>query len=163
MAPDDAARTAGIFFAIAMSSALIWAPIAGFLNDRMDRTHAMAFAMLLCGAGYSSMGLIADPLGGWMYPATALLGIGQMSAVTASQTLIGQEAPTEHRGSIIGMFSFFGTIGVMFITSVGGRLFDSFGPASPFVLTGAINVILLIAAVIVSRLPDQREVAEVTT
>ncbi|MDP6675513.1 MAG: MFS transporter, partial [Gammaproteobacteria bacterium] len=42
MNPEDAMRAAGGFFALAMSSALIWAPIAGFINDRLDRTRAMA-------------------------------------------------------------------------------------------------------------------------
>jgi len=162
MAPQDAARTAGGLFAMVMSSALIWAPIAGFLNDRLDRTHAMALAMFLCAAGYSAMGLINDPLGGWIYPASVLLGIGQMSAITASQTLIGQEAPAESRGSVIGMFSFFGAAGVMFITSVGGRIFDAIGPAAPFVLIGSINALLFVAAIVVSRLPAERGVAEVT-
>jgi MFS family permease len=161
MAPEDAARAAGGFFAMAMSSALIWAPIAGFLNDRLDRTHAMALAMFLCAAGYSAMGLIADPLGGWMYPASVLLGVGQMSAITASQTLIGQEAPAGQRGSIIGTFSFFGAAGVMFVTSVGGRIFDAIGPAAPFVLIGSINAILFVAAIVVSRLPEKPDQAEV--
>jgi MFS family permease len=162
LTPGDAARTAGGFFALAMSSALIWAPISGIMNDRLDRTHAMALAMFLCAAGYSAMGLITDPLGIWMYPAAVLLGIGQMSAITASQTLIGQEAPAEHRGSIIGMFSFFGAAGVMFVTSVGGRLFDAIGPAAPFVLIGSINALLFVVAIIVARLPGERVVSENT-
>jgi MFS family permease len=86
-----------------------------------------------------------------------------MSAITASQTLIGQEAPAEHRGSIIGMFSFFGAAGVMFVTSVGGRIFDAIDPSAPFVLVGAINILLFIAAILVSRLPDQRDIANITT
>jgi MFS family permease len=107
------------------------------------------------------MGLIADPLGGWMYPASVLLGVGQMSAITASQTLIGQEAPAGQRGSIIGTFSFFGAAGVMFVTSVGGRIFDAIGPAAPFVLIGSINAILFVAAIVVSRLPEKPDQAEV--
>jgi MFS family permease len=150
LSPEDAAGTAGQFFAIAMMGALIWAPIAGVLNDRLNRIHAVSLAMFLCAAGYSCMGLIEDPLGVWMYPAAILLGIGQMSAVTASQTLIGQEAPAERRGSIIGTFSFFGTAGIMFVTSIGGRIFDTIDPAAPFVLTGAINALLFFAAMFIS-------------
>lgn len=151
MTPDDAAKNAGAFFALAMTSALIWAPIFGVLNDRMNRTYAMALAMLLCTIGYSAMGLIPDPLGGWMYPAAVMLGVGQMSAVSASQTLVGQEASVEHRGSIIGMFSFFGAAGIMFITSVGGRIYDAFDPSAPFVMVGSINALLLICALIVGH------------
>jgi MFS family permease len=163
MTPDDAARSAGGFFALAMMSALLWAPVAGILNDRLTRTRAMALAMFLCAIGYLVMGLITDPLGVWMYPAAVMLGIGQMSAITASQTLIGQEAPPEQRGSIIGMFSFFGAAGVMFVTSVGGRIFDAIGPSSPFVMIGLINTLLFVAAMVVSRLHGERDLAEATT
>ena len=71
MTPDDAARSAGGFFALAMMSALVWAPIAGILNDRLTRTRAMALAMFLCAIGYCVMGLITDPLGAFMYPAVS--------------------------------------------------------------------------------------------
>ncbi len=156
MSPGDAARSAGGFFALVMTSALIWAPIAGLINDRLQRTPAMALAMFLCAVGYSVTGFIDDPLGKAMYPAAILLGIGQMSAITASQTLIGQEASAEQRGSVIGMFSFFGAAGVMFITSVGGRIFDAVGPAAPFMLIGAINSLLFVAALLVMKIPGER-------
>lgn len=151
LSPDAASRTAGMYFALVMTSALAWAPIAGVLNDRMDRTGAMALAMFLCACGYSVMGIIPDPLGGWMYPAGVLLGIGQMSAITASQTLIGQEAPGAIRGSVIGMFTLSGAAGAMFITSIGGRIFDAIAPSAPFVLIGIINGVLFLAALWVSR------------
>ena len=77
--------------------------------------------------------------------------------------MIGQEAPAEQRGSIVGMFSFFGAAGVMFVTSVGGRLFDAIDPSAPFVMIGAINALLFVAAMVVSRLHGEREVAEVAS
>ena len=104
MAPEEATKTAGLFFALVMLIALVWAPVLGVLNDRFDRTGIMAASLAVAAVGYSSLGAIPDPLGGWMYPAAVLLGIGQMSVVSASQTLIGQEAPAELRGSVTGMF-----------------------------------------------------------
>jgi MFS family permease len=154
MSPNEASKVAGGFFGLVMGSALLWAPVSGWLNDRLSRVSAMALAMVLCAVGYSCMGLIPDPLGGWMYPAGVLLGIGQMSAITASQTLIGQEAPAAHRGAVIGVFSFFGAAGVMFITLVGGRLYDAIDPSAPFVLIGVCNALLFLAALLLSKRPD---------
>jgi MFS family permease len=86
-----------------------------------------------------------------MYPAGVLLGIGQISAVTASQTLIGQEAPPAYRGSVVGMFSMFGAAGILFISSVGGWVFDHIDPAAPFVLIGVVNGVLFLVAMRVAK------------
>jgi MFS family permease len=153
MSAAEAAGVAGGFFAMVMTCALIWAPVMGWLNDRLDRVSAMGLAMLLAGVGYVSMWFIPDPLGLWMWPAGVLLGIGQMSAVTASQTLIGQEAPPAYRGSVVGMFSFFGAAGILFITTIGGRLYDAIDPAAPFLLIGVVNTLLFLWAL---RVPKAR-------
>ena len=151
MSPDEASKTAGGLFGLVMGSALLWAPVSGWISDRFDRVTAMAIAMGLCAVGYSSMGFIDDPLSSLMYPAGVLLGMGQMSAITASQTLIGQEAPAASRGTVIGVFSFFGAAGVMFITSVGGRLYDAIDPTAPFVLIGVVNALLLVCALLLRK------------
>ena len=158
--PEQAAATAGQFFAVVMSCALLWAPVMGWLNDRLNRVRAMVLAMLLAGIGYVSMWFIPDPLGPWMYPAGILLGIGQMSAVTASQTLIGQESPPAYRGSVVGMFSFFGAAGILFITSVGGQVYDAISPSATFLLVGVINAGLFFWGLRVARLHRVSQLAE---
>jgi MFS family permease len=146
MGADDAARTAGILFSLVMTAALLWAPVMGWLNDRLDRTTAMILALVLAAIGYSVMGLITDPLANWIYPASVLLGIGQMSVTLASQTLLGQESPREVRGAVVGTFSIFGAAGILFITSVGGRIYDAIDPSAPFVLVGLANGLLALMA-----------------
>jgi len=160
LAPEAAARKAGMLFAMVMTSALVWAPVMGWLNDRMDRARAMALAMGLAAAGYIGVAFVPDPLGVWMYPVGALLGIGQISAVSASQTLIGQEAPLAYRGSVVGMFSMFGAAGILFISSIGGWIFDKVDPVAPFVLIGVANAVLFLAALRVAAhvKPIQEEV-----
>jgi MFS family permease len=146
MGAAEAARTAGMLFALVMTAALLWAPILGWLNDRLDRTVTIAIALTLAAVGYSTMGLISDPLGGWIYPASVLLGIGQMSVTLASQTLLGQESPRETRGAVVGTFSIFGAAGILFVTGIGGRIYDAIDPAAPFVMVGVVNGILGIVA-----------------
>jgi MFS family permease len=146
MGPDVAARTAGSLFAMVMTAALLWAPVMGWLNDRLERTLAMAISLTIAAAGYSVMGLISDPLAGWIYPASILLGMGQMSVTLASQTLLGQEAPKKSRGAIVGTFTVFGAAGILFVTSIGGRIYDSIDPSAPFVLIGVANGLLALLA-----------------
>ncbi len=156
LSPDVAALKAGGMFAMVMTCALLWAPVMGWINDRIDRVKAMALAMLLAACGYTGVAFVPDPLGVWMYPFGALLGIGQISAVSASQTLIGQESPPAYRGSVMGMFSMFGAAGILFISSVGGLVFDKLSPAAPFVLIGIANGVLCIAAVRIAKNKDQK-------
>lgn len=148
---DEAQKVAGGFFGLVMGVALLWAPILGFINDVFDRTTVMTLALLIAAIAYLAMGLIPDPLGGWMIPGAVLLGIGQMSVVSACQTLVGQEAPPNLRGAITGMFALCGAGGILFITKVGGQIFDAIGPASPFVLIGTINGLLFFFALYVRR------------
>ena len=92
---------------------------------------------------------VNDPAAASAIPVFVLLGIGQISAFLGSQTLIGQEAPESKRGSVVGVFNTCGAIGILVASGIGGRLFDAVGPSAPFVLVGAFNGLVLIAAVVV--------------
>ncbi len=142
MPADEAARFAGGMFALVMTAALLWAPVLGWLNDRLDRTLIMTISLLLALFGYTLMGLIGDPTGSWLIPASIVLGIGQISVTQASQTLLGQESPPELRGAIVGTFSVFGAGGILFVTSIGGRIYDQVAPSAPFILIGVLNGLL---------------------
>jgi MFS-type transporter involved in bile tolerance (Atg22 family) len=103
---------------------------------------------MLAALGYGSMGIIEDPLGDIMLPVAMLLGVGQMAVMQSSQTLIGQEAPSDRRGAVMGMFSICGAAGIMFITKVGGIAFDVWKPA-PFVSVAVVNSLIFIAALVI--------------
>ncbi|MDG2320356.1 MAG: hypothetical protein P8L79_08865 [Rhodospirillaceae bacterium] len=47
------------------------------------------------------MAFVSSPLGPSVYPAFALHGAGQLSALFSSQGLIGQEATEKERGSVV--------------------------------------------------------------
>jgi MFS family permease len=75
-------------------------------------------------------------------PFFILLGIGQISAFLGAQTIIGKEAPEAVRGSVIGLFNFFGAVGILVLTGIGGWLFDHVGPWAPFFLVGVLNGVI---------------------
>lgn len=134
---------------------LIWTPLFGFLLDRLDRVTGIAVAMGLAGTGFISMQFITSPLDAAMLPAFALLSIGQISAIMASVTLVGQEAAPAERGSVIAMNGWCGALGILLAAAAGGRLFDQVGPAAPFVAIGLLQLLLAVAAVAV-RLQAER-------
>ena len=124
-------------------------PFFGYFNDRVNRVTALAVGMFMAGCAYLSMMLIDNPLDPAVLPIFAFLGIGQISGFHASQALIGQEAPKFERGAVIGFHAFCAAIGIMLATVIGGRLFDSWMPAGPFVLVGAANLVVCLLAVVV--------------
>ena len=146
---SDAVKSATMLFAITQGAGLLWMPVIGYIIDRLDRVTALAIGAALAAAGFGSMGLIEDPLDRSNLHLFVLIGIGQVSCFSASQALIGQEAPVEKRGSVIGVFGFCGALGILISTYVGGQLFDGWMRAGPFVLVGAANIVILVLAIAV--------------
>ena len=146
LSPAEAQAAGTKFFGLAQVVATLWALVVIFFIDKLDRTLAMALAMTLASASYLLIGSIDDPLGSGMYIAAAFMGIGEMSAILASQSLVGQVAQDRGRGAIIGVFSMFGAAGILAATFIGGILFDAWKPSAPYVLVGISDGILAIFA-----------------
>jgi MFS family permease len=149
IAAPDAMAYAGRLMAIMGVATLLWAPLFGLLLDRLNRVTAMALAMGLAAAGYGSMGLIGSPFDSAMLPAFLLLAIGQGSAIVSSATLVGQEASPAERGTVIATNGWFGAIGILLSSLVGGLLFDAVDPSAPFVLIGLFQAGVLVFALFV--------------
>ena len=147
MTTEDALVQVGIMFGILQLAALLFAPVIGYIIDKINRVTAVALATAIAGTGYMWMGLLDEPMGPQAYPAVIILGMGQVSAIVAATALVGQESTDETTGSISGAFNMFGAVGVLIATKFGGWLFDAWMPGGPFVLAGVMNVIILFMAV----------------
>jgi MFS family permease len=146
MTPTEALSAGVLPFVVAQSVALCWPAVIAVPLDRMNRMGALGWCMLLGMIGYCCLYFVTDPLQGASLILFALLGIGQISALLASQTTIGKEASAEMRGSIIGVFNFCGAVGILILTVIGGWLFDNVGPWAPFFLVGILNGLVGLAA-----------------
>ena len=146
MTTQDAFVQAGIMIGILQLSALVFAPVIGYLIDKISRVAAVALATFIAMVGYVWMGILDQPFGPQAYPAAIVLGMGQVSAIVAATALVGQESTKEMTGAISGAFNVFGAIGVLLATKAGGWLFDAWMPGAPFIITGALNAIIALAA-----------------
>jgi MFS family permease len=144
----EASSRQGALFGIVQGSAMLWAPIFGWMADKVNRVTLVIVATVLSVIGYGWMGFTPDPaLGGAAFGAAAMLGIGQASGILASQVLIAQEAPSAIRGAVIGMVGFFGALGILAISKIGGYTFDEWRPGSPFIIMAGANIVLLVFAI----------------
>lgn len=149
MSSADATARAGLIFAVMQISALCSAPLVGILIDRIDRLVALAICMGVVALGYTGMGLIEDPQSPVIWFAAIAVGFGMMSGFLASQALVGEAADPEIRGATIGLFGLCGAIGILFVTSTGGFIYDQWLRSGPFLLTGALATLLTLGALAV--------------
>lgn len=161
MSSAEALATAGKLFGILQLAAMLWAPAMGWLVDRLRRLDGLCLALALAGTGYLLMGQMTQPFDAGFIPFAVLLGIGEMSVIVAAGALLGQEAPLENRGPVIGFYNAVGGVGILFATFVGGQVFDAIGRTAPFSLMGLLNLVLLAAALLV-RVRAARAVQAVT-
>jgi MFS family permease len=149
----QATARAGVVVAVSQATALVAAPLIGWLGDRVDRVVLMMIAFGFAAVGYGWVGLTDDILAPAAIPALVLLGVGQSGTILASTVLMGQEARADIRGSVFGVQSFCGGLGILAISAIGGRLYDAEGPGSPFLLIAVLNLLVLVWSLWVKRLP----------
>jgi MFS family permease len=158
MTAAEGLAKATIVFATIQTAALIASPLIGIMNDRINRVTALVIGMGLATVGYFLFGLQDTPYGNSSMAIAFVLGIGQVSAILAGATLIGQEADPKITGATVGVWSFCGAIGTMIGSLAGGLLFDFWMPGAPFILMGALNLLVMAGALYVRiKFPQQEE------
>jgi MFS family permease len=141
-------------YVIANASGLVFAVVFGLMLDKMNRITAGVVAMGVAAVGYLAGGFVGDPTSALIVPVSIVLGLGQICAILASQTVLGQEAPRDVRGAVFGLAGVCASLGILFTTAVGGWLYDVAGKGTPFFLVGAVNLaIMLFGVVLLVRRP----------
>ena len=149
--PEVSIAKAGILFGIVQLSALLWGLVMGTIVDKLNRVHAVCIAYSIATLAYLFMGIYGtgDPNQAFstkMILFAIFLGMGEISVINAGGAILGQEAPPNIRGSIMGVFAALGAAGIIFASSLGGMLFDNWLRSGPFIMMGVLNGLLLIFA-----------------
>ncbi len=140
MTPSEAMASLAVpAVLMVVTGALVGALLTGWLSDRISRVRAVTLASGLAALAYGGMFLVSDPTAGWVKAVLFVMGVAEISAFVSSQALVGEAAPAQKRGVVIGFFGVAGACGILVGTAGGGSLYASFGPASPFVLFGLLN------------------------
>jgi MFS family permease len=148
----EAASRARVPFIAAMAAGLVTALVVGLLLDRVDRLRIGIAAMALAGVAYLVCGFIDDPArGGLMLSVAILLGAGQIAAIIAGQTLLGQEAPLDVRGAVFGLAGICASAAILFTNALGGWLYDTVSRGGPFFLLAAVNFGIVVIGLRITR------------
>jgi len=156
LTPGEAQGKAGIYVAIYSLAALGWAPVVGIIADRIDRLTLTLIAFVLAAIGYAALGMSSDVLTlSSIAPALIMAGIGQSSTAMSITVLLAEVCPPKIRGSVFGVQSFFGALGILAISWGGGQLFDLVGPPAPFIAVAAANAAVFAIALAVRSIESR--------
>ena len=136
----------GVLMVIIQVVSIAAMPAIGVLNDRAKPLFALQLSLVLAVAGYGSTYLVTDPsaLSGKL--AAGLLSVGQSAVIISSQVFVQAEAPLKVRGTIIGFFTVCSGLGAAVILKLSGYIYDAWLLTGPFILTSAVNAIVLVVA-----------------
>ncbi|NOV03338.1 MFS transporter [Paenibacillus planticolens] len=85
-----------------------------------------------------------------LYMLVALLGIGYACIIPAWNALIASAIPPEKRGAVWGFFLTIEGLGMIVGPIVSGKLWDVYGYHAPFLMSGAVLVLLLVLQMFIS-------------
>ncbi len=123
----------------------------GMLSDRVGRFLPVVVGSLCY--GLTIVGVVLAPTVLLAGVAMALVGVCGALVSPATMALVTDIAPERDRGSAMGGFNVFGSLGFLAGFLVGGWLTDAYGFTTAFVATGMLEVgIALVASRSVARL-----------
>lgn len=151
----EATARAGMIVGMAQIAAVFWAPIIGIIGDKVDRLNLLIFGFGIATVGYGWVASLDDVLAPSAIPALLLMGMGLSSGQLASTVLLAEASPAKIRGATFGVQAFCGALGILALSSGGGRLFDGIGPYAPFAAVAIGNAVVVVWATAV-RLAEIR-------
>lgn len=145
----EAISKSGGVLAISYMASLLSAPVFGLMSDRVNRITALAITLFIGAIGYGSTFFLSDPFSLSTIACLVLIGMAEVGCIITSGVLIAEQAPDRLRGSVVGLFTLSGAVGILIASVVGGYLFDHWLRTGPFVFFGLISSLVMIWALLV--------------
>ncbi len=148
MTAAEAVAKGGGVLAISYVASLLSAPLFGIMTDRVNRITALAITLTISAVGYGGTLFLDDPFSAATIVCLVFIGMAEVGCIITSGVLIADQAPDRLRGSVIGVFTLTGAVGILIASVVGGYLFDHWLKTGPFVFFGFISSLVLVWAMI---------------
>ena len=141
---------------------LVSAGFFGLLIDYIRKKHGndnkilllpLLIASIISFVSYSALSFIPDPRLSIVYAVLPFLGIGEIGVVVSSIALVSDLSKENYEGTIAGVYSFFGGLGILFVSRFGGYLFDIISSGA-FITAAILHLILVIYIVILLFQPN---------
>ncbi|KAJ3245315.1 hypothetical protein HDU78_009560 [Chytriomyces hyalinus] len=157
--PDDpdirdmcraAFRRASAISGIAQTAALIGAPVFGYLSDRFHPSRVVLFNAVLGFISYLIM-FYADPVKGYVFGLVIFVGLSEIGLVIGNISLVTHSGSVKEsvRGSVAGVSSACGALGILIASKLGGYLFDNWREGAPFLVLAVGHFVAIVCGVYV--------------
>ena len=127
----------GIFFASFPLAQIACMPVIGHLSDRRGRKAFIALGLLLGGLTSFTYVVASDMF--FLTTIRFFQGLAVALILPISSALVGDLAPPEKRGELMGIFNLFLTGSIGIGPLAGGWLSDTYGMMTCFYLMGGLN------------------------
>ncbi|KAG0017506.1 hypothetical protein BGZ81_010713 [Podila clonocystis] len=109
---------------MAQGISLAFAPIYGYMSERMEKSTVLAIAGVIGAVGSFPFAFTkAAPADKSNYVWVNLVGVGQIGMIVTGMTLVnGLNLDAKYRGSVAGVFSFCGALSIMVMAKLGDYL-----------------------------------------
>ena len=144
----EAISKGGGILAISYVASLLSAPIFGIMTDRIDRVSALAVTLLIGAVGYGGTFMLDNPFSIGTIACLILIGMAEVGCIITSGVLIAEQAPDRLRGSVVGVFTLSGAVGILIASVAGGYLFDHWMRTGPFVFFGMSSAVVMVWALL---------------
>jgi predicted MFS family arabinose efflux permease len=141
-AEDDALRIFRKVMMISMVGNLVVLPLVGWLSDTVRSAILIPFAYALRFVACMAFTHLEVPDSTSAYISCTFLILATQLENVSVEVLFMRDMPGDIRGILNALLHFSGQIGILFYSQVGGRLFDSMGPAAPFWLLGIMDIVV---------------------
>ena len=144
-------QRAGDLSAIMQIASFITPLALAYFVDRFDRIKLIILSLAFSAVSFTSTALVQDVFGVTAVIVVGCIGLSEGAMIITTQSLLGQEAPEDLRGSAMGIFILLGILGVALVNIIGGYLFDAVHYSAPFVMVGILNLLAFLAALTLRR------------
>ena len=162
MTSAESISKGGGILAISYMASLLSAPLFGIMVDRINRVTALAVSLFIGAIGYGGTYFLHDPFSLPTIICLIFIGMAEVGCIITSGVLIAEQAPDRLRGSVVGVFTLTGAIGILVASVVGGYLFDHWLKTGPFVFFGFISGLVMLWALVLRSRPSSVTAVPVT-
>lgn len=146
----QAMGSTGTMTGIAQAVALVATPFFGAASEYAAKEIPVIIAGIVGACGCIPFAFSIDPTSSSAMAFVVLIAIGEYGMIVSGMALISSNRikPDIH-GSVAGAYSFFGAVGIIILSKVGGKLFDVWMKGAPFLLLGIGHILVGIMAALV--------------
>ena len=145
----DAKRIYQNLFLISVLCVAFTAPVLIRMSDHWHLGWSIGFSFLIRAIvfmfGFPNLQYPDNP---WTFVLCVLMLGGTASQSIAVESFYSKMIPSDIAGSMRGLYNFFGQLGVLLMTLVTGYLYDTWGPASPFLIIGCLDGLLALFTIV---------------